>query len=212
MTARGQGRGLLVDGRVRATALPPDRIPVAESRVDLPAAARDVVAATRGLVQVADADDEVQAVVASAWLSGRGLPSDRTEARAEIRRFVVRRLVADASGARRGRAASDRRRAANQDAWPVVAGVTIDAVALAPTTWVGPTQIEAAVDARSAAEQAGRDLAPALLAASGGWFDADSAGATGVTRARAQQVRAEMLARLREWALTTRASSVTLRR
>ena len=178
-----------------------------ESRVDLAAVAREVSRVLRGELCLADADDEVQATIVAAWLSGRGLPRDPRVAHVELRRHTVRRILSDLKGGRAGAAAKRRARARYEDSWARVRDEDTsslrDLMLDAPAVRGSPAQQEARCDAHVvtgavvATQPTASRQAP-VLALLAGEMSSDEAGETmGVSAQRARQIREDVVRRVR---------------
>ena len=189
-----------------------DRVRVAElhtgaARVDLAAVAREVSRVLRGELCPADADDEVQATIVAAWLSGRGLPRDPLVAQVELRRHTVRRVLSDLKGGRAGAAAKRRARARHEDSWARVRDEDTsslrDLMLEAPAVYGSPAQQEARCDARVVAGAvvaqriASARHAPVLALVAGEMTSDEAADEMQVSGARARQIREDILRRVR---------------
>ena len=211
MSKRGQGRSHLARGTEAPSVLAADRSRVADlsraERVDLAAVAREVSRVLRGELCPADCDDEVQATVISAWLSGRGLPRDPRVAHVELRRHTVRRVMSDLRGDRAGAAAKRRARARSEDSWihtrdasdPALRDLVLDV----PAVYGSPVQQQARCDARVVAgavvaTQPTASRQGPVLALVAGVLDSVEAGeAMGVSDARARQIRDDVVRKVR---------------
>ena len=211
MSKRGQGRSHLARGIEAPSVLAADRSRVVDlsraERVDLAAVAREVSRVLRGELCPADCDDEVQATIISAWLSGRGLPRDPRVAHVELRRHTVRRVMSDLRGDRAGAAAKRRARAWSEDSWIRTRGTSDpalrDLVLDVPAVYGSPAQQQARCDARVVAgtvvaTQPTASRQGPVLALVAGVLDSVEAGeAMGVSDARARQIRDDVVRKVR---------------
>ena len=211
MSKRGQGRSHLARGIEAPSVLAADRSRVVDlsraERVDLAAVAREVSRVLRGELCPADCDDEVQATIISAWLSGRGLPRDPRVAHVELRRYTVRRVMSDLRGDRAGAAAKRRARAWSEDSWIRTRGTSDpalrDLVLDVPAVYGSPAQQQARCDARVVAgtvvaTQPTASRQDPVLALVAGVLDSVEAGeAMGVSDARARQIRDDVVRKVR---------------
>ena len=211
MSKRGQGRSHLARGIEAPSVLAADRSRVVDlsraERVDLAAVAREVSRVLRGELCPADCDDEVQATIISAWLSGRGLPRDPRVAHVELRRHTVRRVMSDLRGDRAGAAAKRRARAWSEDSWIRTRGTSDpalrDLVLDVPAVYGSPAQQQARCDARVVAgtvvaTQPTASRQDPVLALVAGVLDSVEAGeAMGVSDARARQIRDDVVRKVR---------------
>lgn len=191
-----------------------DRIRVADlragvARVDLAAVACEVSRVLRGELCPAECDDEVQATIVAAWLSGRGLPRDPRVAHVELRRHTVRRIMSDLRGDRTGAAAKRRARTRNEDSWARVRDADDSSSELrdlsldVPAVLGSLAQQEARCDARVVAgaivaTQPTASRQDPVLALVAGAIDSLEAGEEmGVSDARARQIREDVVRRVR---------------
>lgn len=215
---RGQGRSHLARGTEAASVLPEHRVRVADlpaRHVDLAGCAAAVSRVFRGDPCQADCDDEVQATLIAAWLSGRGLPVASAAAYRELRKFTVRRIFSDLRGGRRGAAAIARARARAENAWvrvpsPGDAATTggperrVDVTDMLPAVYGSQAQQEARCDARVVAravvatQPTASRQGPVLALVAGAMDSVEAAAEMGVSGARARQIREDVVRRVRD--------------
>lgn len=198
----GQGRSLLRRDGPAEGPLAEGRGRVGETDFDPRAAAGIASTILWRAACAAEVDDEVQLEVTRAWLSGRGLPLDRTTAHREVARRVVQRVLTATT--QRGQLGRYRRE--SHDA------MRPDSIGTA-SRWGSPSQVEATVDAGSVVREAlrvprsmRRGLSPevkaaeALASAVDGGTVAELGAALGVSPQAAHDFRTRLIVRLREWA------------
>lgn len=153
MSEHGQGRSYLRAGVAIPFTGREGYAPFVDVPVDLVAIAARAAAVLRSVASLAEVEDEVQEEVIRAWMSGRGLPVSSADAARHIVYRVVRRVLSDNAGGRRGRLARWRKQLRNFNAHPSTAsslesnGFELNLLGM-PTSFGSPAHAEAAIDAR----------------------------------------------------------------